>query len=104
VPLVGAADRIEHDDAVVHVPVGDVDFVGGLVDVDVRRGTEVLRVVAAAALALAADLHQKPARRRELQDVRVGVAAGAEPHLIAAVDEDAVFELRPLVVAPGTAP
>ena len=41
-PLVGASRRIEHDDAAIAVAVGDIDFVGVLVD----RGLAELRGVA----------------------------------------------------------
>ena len=56
------------------------------------------------ALALMADLHQELALARELQDVRILVAAGAEPHVVLVVDVDAVFELRPLVAGARSAP
>src|SRR6267143_6746337 len=104
VPFVGARCRVEHDDAMVHVAVGDIQLVGRRVDDHVRRGAEVLRVVAAGAFALTADLLQELAVAGELENVRVLVAAGAEPHTILMVDVDAVLELRPFVTRPRSTP
>jgi hypothetical protein len=104
VPLVGAGRRVEDDHAVVHVAVGDVELVGRFVDGHAGGAAEVLGVVAAAALALVADLQQKPTVARELQDLRVLLAAAAEPHVILRIHVDAVFELRPLVAGAGSAP
>ena len=56
------------------------------------------------ALALTPDLHQELALARELQDLRVLVAAAAEPHVVLVVHVDAVLELRPLVAGAGPAP
>src|SRR5439155_27387612 len=92
------------DDAVVHVAVGDVELVDGFVDGHARGAAEILRVVAALSLALMADLQQELAVARELQDLRVLVAAAAEPDIVAAIDVDSVFELRPLVAGPRAAP
>ena len=65
---------------------------------------EIVRVVAAAALALMPDLHQELAVARELQDLRVLVAAAAEPDVVLIVHVDAVLELRPLVAGARAAP
>ena len=65
---------------------------------------EILRVVAAPCLALAADLHQELAGARELQDLRVLLAAAAEPHVLVLVDVDAVLEIRPLIAVARAAP
>jgi hypothetical protein len=67
----------------------------------VRGGAQVLRVVAALAFALMADLQQELALPRELQDVRVLVAARAQPDVVLVVDVDAVLELRPFVAGAG---
>ena len=56
------------------------------------------------ALALMADLHQELALARELQDLRVLLAAAAQPHVVLVVDVDAVLELRPLVARARSAP
>src|SRR5436309_1703066 len=44
-PLVSACVRIEHDDALVAVPVGDKKLVGLLIHEDIRRPPHVLRVL-----------------------------------------------------------
>src|SRR5262249_26022619 len=71
VPLVLTRLRVVDDDAVVAVAVGYIDFVGYFVDEGFRRQPQVLGVVAALALSRFADLHQKLAVVRELQDHRV---------------------------------
>ena len=93
-----------HDDALVAVAVGDVRLVGLRVDEDLRDAAEVLGVVAAAALALAARTASGTCRPRELQDVRVLVAVAADPDVVLVVDRDAVVRRRPLVALAGTAP
>ena len=104
VTFVRTGRRVEHDDAVVDVPVGDVQFVGGGVEDNVGRRAEVLCVVAAAALTRVPDLHQELAGAREPQNVRVFLAAGAQPHVVPLVHIDAVLELRPIVAGARTAP
>src|SRR5207247_9202932 len=94
----------EDDGAVVDVPVGDVELVGGGVQENVGRRAEVLCVVAAAAPARMPDLHQELAVARELQNVRVFVAAGAQPHVVSLVNIDTVLELWPIVAGARTAP
>ena len=66
-PLVGAGLGIEDDDAAVAVAVGDVDLVGRRIDLDIRRAAEPVGVVAAAGLALLADLQQELAVAGEFQ-------------------------------------
>ena len=88
----------------VDVTVGDVELIGGFVDDHVGRRAEVLGVVAAASLALVPNLHQELPLPGELQDVRVLVAARAQPHVVPRVDVDAVLELRPFVAGAGAAP
>ena len=88
----------------IHVPVGHVELVRGGIDDHVGGGTQVLCVVAAAPVALPADLHQELSLPRELQDVRVLVAPGAKPDMVLRVDVDAVLELRPFVALTGPAP
>ena len=104
VALVRTGRRVEDDDAVVDVAVGDVEFVGGGVEDNIGRRAEVLCVVAAAALARVPDLHQELAVARELQNVRVFFAAGAQPHVVPLVHIDAVLELWPIVAGTRTAP
>ena len=71
VPFVRARGGIEHDDAAIAVAIGDVQLVGGRVELDV--GGTVERRLAGAAVGRAglADLLQELAVARELQNVRV---------------------------------
>src|ERR1700704_4117279 len=94
-PLVRTGRGVDDDDAMVDVAVGNVQFVGRGVEHHAGWGAEVLGVVAPAALTLVPDLHQERSLARELQDVRVFVAARAEPHVILVVHVDAMFELWP---------
>src|SRR4029453_8270570 len=93
--LVLAGLGVEHDHAVIDVAVGDVQFVGVAIDDHVRRRAEVIRVVAAAALPLTADLHQELALAREREDLRIFLAAGSQPDTIAMIDVDAMLERGP---------
>jgi hypothetical protein len=102
--LIGARRRIEHDHAVVHVPVRDVQLVCSRIYDHVRRAAHIPGVVAAGVLPLPADLEQKPPAARELQDLRVLLAAAAEPDVVLVIDVDPVLEIGPLVPVIGTAP
>ncbi len=104
VPFVGAGRGVKDDDTVVHVAVGDVELVGGPVEGHVGGAAEVLRIVAAAALTLAADLHHELPLARELQNVRVFLPAAAQPDMVCVVDVDAMLEVGPLVALARTAP
>src|SRR5262245_59214092 len=66
VTFVLAGLRVEHDDTMVAVPVGDVDLVGFLVDERLRGQTKVRDVVAPLARPRLADLLQELAGAREL--------------------------------------
>ena len=73
-PLVLAGIGVEDRDAPVDVPVGDEDFVGLRVVERLGWRSEVRFVVAAGALAEAADLQKELAVPIELQDLRVALA------------------------------
>ena len=60
--------RVEYDDAVIAVAVGDVQLIGLGVDKHFGRSLEVFDIVAAFALAGVADLHQELPALRELED------------------------------------
>src|SRR5258706_2981139 len=95
---------VDHGDAFVGVAVGDVGFVGLGIDPDLGHPPEVLEVVAAAALAVAAELHQELPLLGELEDLGVALAVAAEPHVALVIDVDAVRSLRPLVARSRSAP
>jgi hypothetical protein len=102
--LVSASRRVEHDDALVLVAVGDVDLVGSAVDFYRRGPTEGGRVIAPETLPCLADLQQELPVARELQHVVVVVAVAADPHIALGIDMNAVFELKPVVAGTGPAP
>ena len=102
VALVRAGVGVEHDDAAVAVAVGDVHLVGGEIDFRFGRAIEVRRVGVALALAFATDLQQELSLPRELQHLVALV--GRQPHVVFAVDGDAVHRRRPLVACARPAP
>ena len=69
-----------------------------------RCAAEIARVVGAAALSLMTDLQQELAVAGELQDLRVFLAPGTQPHVVLVIDVDPVFELRPFIPLSRTAP
>ena len=95
--LVAARGRVEDDDAVVDVAVGDEELVRSAIDEHVCGRAEILRVVAAGTLAVPSDLQHELAGARELQDLRVLLAAARDPDMVGVVDVDAVLEVRPFV-------
>src|SRR5215207_2070234 len=97
VALVLPGVRVEHDDAVVPVPVSYIDLVRLLVDEHVGRLAKELRVRVAARQAGSADLQQELALRRELEHLVVGGSVARDPDVAVVVDEDAVLVRRPFV-------
>src|SRR5882672_243350 len=95
---------VDHGDAFVEIAVGDVGFVGLGIDPDLGHPPEVLEVVAAGVLAVAAQLHQELPLFGELQHLGVALAVAAEPHVALVIDVDAVRSLRPLVARSRAAP
>src|SRR5262245_42408305 len=69
-----------------------------------RRLIDVLGVLVALALALAADLHHELPIPAELDQVMVGLAVAAEPNKPFGIGVDAVLDLRPVVALPRPAP
>src|SRR6266576_65871 len=65
-PLVLPRVGVEHDDAFVAIPIGDVQFICLRIDEHFRRTFQVLDVVAALALERMPDLHQEFSVLREL--------------------------------------
>src|SRR5438045_9639456 len=71
VTLVFAGLGVIHNHAVVPVAVRDVRFVFLFVDGNLGRASQILRVVAALALARLSDLKEESSGLRQLQDHRV---------------------------------
>src|SRR5262249_18197139 len=95
---------VNHGYAFVEVAVGDVGFVGLRVNEDFGHSTEILGVVAAAVLALMAELREELAVLGELQDVGVVRAVAADPDVAFVIYGDPVVRLRPFVALSRTAP
>ena len=67
-PFVFSGIGVEDDDAVIAVAIGDIDFIGSLIDESLRRPPEIFDIVAAFALAGLADLHQEFSILSEFQN------------------------------------
>src|SRR6185295_5248686 len=104
VPLVGAGRRIEHDDAAIAVAVGDIDFVGVLVDRGLGGLAELRGVGRTLARRDLADLHHELAVEVEFQDRVVVVGVAADPHETFLIHFNAVFAADPFVAFAGAAP
>src|SRR5215813_5851397 len=99
-----AGVSVNHGHAFVEVAVGDVGLVGLRVNEDFGDSTESLRVVAAAVLALMAELREELAVLSELQDVGVVRAVAADPDIAFVIYGDPVVRLRPFVSLSRTTP
>ncbi len=104
VALVSAGVGIEDDDAPVAVAIRHEDFVGFRIHANSRRPIQVFGVVTAAGFSVVADLEEKLAGLRELQDVGVLFGVAAHPDVVFVVDEHAVFVVGPLVTLARAAP
>src|SRR5207248_3028206 len=103
--------RVIDDHAVIAVTVGDIQFICSLIDEQFRGALQVLRVIAALALARVADLHEEFAALRKFQDhvvmVALGIGAAAvapNPDVAFVIDGDSVVRIRPIVTSPWAAP
>src|SRR5262249_9344820 len=88
---------IDNRDALVAIAVRDVSLIGLGIDPDLGHTPEVLRIVAALALAELADLHQELAVLGELEDMGVLLAVAADPDIALVVDMNTVVGLRPFI-------
>ena len=113
---------VEHRDALVQVPVGHIRLVCQRIDGELRGPAEILGVIAVAGVgvrrvgrssrcrtssatrALLPELHEEFAVLRELENVGIGRAVAAQPHVAFVVDVDAVEGVVPFVPLAGTAP
>ena len=104
VSLVLAGVSVEHNHAVIAVAVGDIDLVGLRVHRHIRGASEILGVVAVVLRTLMADLQQKLALLRELQNLRIAPAVARKPDIVLVVDENAVLRLGPFISLALTTP
>jgi len=103
VPPVQSGIPVDHQDAFVHVAIGDVRFVVRRIDLDVGRIPEERGPVASAGGRVAAagqtrlaDLHDESAVLGELEHLVVAAAVPGEPDVVVVIDEDPVLVVRPL--------
>src|SRR6266508_3151402 len=99
-----AGVSVNHGHAFVEVAIGDVGFVGLRVNEDFGHSPEILRIVAAAVLALMTELREELAVLSELQDVGVVRAVAADPDIAFVIYGDPVVRLRPFVALSRTTP
>ncbi len=103
--------HVDHGHALVEVAVRHVRLVGLRVDEDLGDAAEVVHVVTVGhglavhhARTLLAEHPDELALARELQDVRVGTAVAANPHVALVVHDDAVVRVRPVGMKRRPAP
>ena len=104
VALVGASLRVEHDDPVVAIAVGDEQLVRLGIDGHRRGPVEMPGVRVPADDPLPADLQEELAVGRELENLAVLRIVARDPHVPLRVDEDAVLVERPVVARARPAP
>jgi hypothetical protein len=104
VPLVGARARVEDDDAVIAIAVGDEELVGGGIEAHVGGATEICGISVTLARARLADLHEEAPVARELEDLGVLLAVAGEPDVPLGVHVDAVLVGRPVIARARPAP
>src|SRR5687767_6028676 len=102
VTLVCTRVRIEHDDATIAVAVGYVHFVGREIDFGFGGAIQVCRITVAFTLSFTPHLQQELSLACELQHLMSLVRR--QPHVVFAVDGDAVHRRGPLVSGTRTAP
>src|SRR5215831_13545491 len=68
VPLVFAGIRVKHNNTMVAVPVGDIDFICFFIDENLRWQPEVLNIVTSLACSGLPDLHQEFSVLSEFHD------------------------------------
>ena len=103
-PFVFTSVGVEDNHPPVTITVGDIDFIGCGIRIDLRRPPEVEQVVTSVMSSLFADLQQELTLLVEFQNLRVGVSIAANPNVSLVIDGDAVITLRPFVSRAGTSP
>src|SRR5215469_9054587 len=101
----GALERagvgVEHDDAVIEVTVGYIEFVCRLIDHHVGGAADAYLVQTVGLLGRLADRHEEFAVAGELHDHAVVLAVAAEPDIAFVVDKHAVLVLWPVIALGG---
>src|SRR5579864_3322210 len=104
-PFEGARFGVEHDDAPIEVPIGEVNLVSLLVQIDPGRAAEDGRVrIIHGRGGRMANLQNKFPLARELDCLTVFSAVAGNPNVSGMVDEDAVLRTRPVIAGTRSAP
>jgi hypothetical protein len=109
------AIRIEHDNAVIAVTVGDKQLIRLLAEPHIRSTVNILRVRISLALVAVPDLHDEFAVLGELQQLIVGnrfearqtirwTIVSADPNEAFGIDMDSMLTLRPFKTVSRSAP
>ena len=103
-PFERARLRVEDDDAMVAVAVGNVGLFVALVDKDLRRLSEGELVGAARVGVSKSELFDELAFARELEQLAIVSAVTSDPHRAVGLNGDAVIAFGPFVAGAGSAP
>src|SRR5689334_7298599 len=96
--------RIDDDNALIQIAVGDVSFVGFGIDEYLRNSAEVFLIVAAAVFSRMTVLRKKLTILGELENLSVVCAVAANPDIAFVIDGDSVIRLGPLITLTGSSP
>src|SRR2546422_1761260 len=96
--------RIEHDDSMIHVSIGDVEFACRFINDQRRRTAQILGIIASAVSSAVADLHEEFSVTRELKNLIILLPCPRNPYVALRINIDAVLQLRPFISLARTAP
>ncbi len=109
--LVLSGLRVVDDHAVIAISVGNIEFVGSVIDEQFRRAFQIASVIAAFAFVGMTDLHQELAVLREFQNLVVvkarvvlTLAVSADPNISLVVYGDAVVRVGPIIALAWATP
>ena len=96
--------RVEDNDAVVHVAVCDIQFIGRLIDNHTCRSAQIFSIVAALVLPRMPNLEQELALICKFQKLIVILSSSTHPHVIVQIDVDSMYFPGPVITGRRTAP
>ena len=102
--FVRSALSIEHDDSMIHVSIGDVEFVRRFIDDQRRRTAEILCVIASAVSSAVANLHEEFSVVCEFKNLIVLLSGPGKPDVVLRININAVLQLWPFISLAGAAP
>src|SRR5438093_2284789 len=95
---------IEHDDSMIQVSIGDVEFVRRFIDDQRGRTAEILCVIASAVSSAVANLHEEFSVVSEFKNLIVLLPSPGKPDVVLRIHIYAVLQLWPFISFAGAAP